>query len=152
VVRELADRPLAFFGHSMGAVLAYEVGLRLRREGVTLARLYASGRRAPSKYRPETVHEQGDERIIAELKHLSGTEAGLLDDPEALEMVMPAIRSDYRAIETYRPVPDQLLTCPVVAIIGDKDPRVDLDEARAWADHTTGPFDLRVFLGGHFYL
>jgi surfactin synthase thioesterase subunit len=152
VLRGFADRPLAFFGHSMGAVLAYEVGLRLRRDGVTLARLYASGRRAPSRYRPETVHEQGDERLIAEVRQLSGMDAGLLDDPETLEMIMPALRSDYRAIETYRHTPGQLLTCPVVALVGDADPRVDLDEARAWADHTTGPFDLRIFPGDHFYL
>lgn len=153
VVRPLAERPLAFFGHSMGAVLAYEVALRLEEAGAPpLIRLYVSGRRAPSRHRPEAVHQQGDQGIIAELQRLSGTDSGLLDDPETLEMILPAIRSDYRAIETYRDVPGRRVSCPVYAIIGDSDPRVTLDEARAWAGHSTGPFDLRVYPGGHFYL
>jgi pyochelin biosynthetic protein PchC len=153
VVRQLADRPLAFFGHSMGATLAYEVALRLEKEGVApLARLFASGRRAPSRYRPESVHRYDDQRILAELRMLGGSESHLLGDPEVLQMVLPAIRGDYRAIETYRHTPDQTLRCPVVVLVGDRDPRVSLDEAKAWAGHTTGPFDLRVFPGGHFYL
>jgi pyochelin biosynthesis protein PchC len=153
VVRPLADRPLAFFGHSMGAVVAYEVALRLEEHGAPpLSRLYVSGRRAPSRHRPEMVHQQGDDGIIAELQRLSGTESALLDDPEALAMILPAIRTDYRAIETYNGDPGRSVSCPLSAISGDSDPRVTLDEAKAWADHTTGPFDLRVYPGGHFYL
>ncbi|GAA2345434.1 thioesterase II family protein [Dactylosporangium salmoneum] len=149
----LLDRPTAFFGHSMGAVLAYEVALRFEAAGgAPLLRLYASGRRAPSRYREEALHQQGEQSIIAELRELDGTGGGLLDDPDALAMIMPAIRNDYRAIETYRHTPGQALSCPVTAVIGDRDPRVSAAEARAWADHTTGPFDLRVFPGGHFYL
>lgn len=151
-VRPLADRPLAFFGHSMGAILAYEVALRLEEDATPLVRFFASGRRAPSRYRPETVHQQGDQGIIAELRQLSGTHTDMLGDPEMLEMILPAIRSDYRAIETYRHVPGRSVSCQVVAIVGDSDPRVSLDEAKSWAEHTTGPFDLRVLPGGHFYL
>ncbi|HET8659299.1 MAG TPA: alpha/beta fold hydrolase [Micromonosporaceae bacterium] len=152
-VRPLSDRPLAFFGHSMGAIVAYEVALRMERYGMApLVRLFASGRRAPSRYRPETVHQQGDQGIIAELRELSGTNANMLGDPEMLEMILPAIRADYRAIETYRHVSDQPVSCPVTALVGDSDPRVTLDEAKAWEGHTTGPFDLRVFPGAHFYL
>jgi surfactin synthase thioesterase subunit len=152
-VRPLTDRPLAFFGHSMGAVLAYEVALRLEEDGADpLVRLYVSGRRAPSRVRPESVHTLDDEGIVAELRHLSGTGTELLSDPEALEMILPAVKNDYRAVETYRDVPGRSVGCPVMAIIGDSDPRVSHDEAKAWADHTTGPFDLRIFPGGHFYL
>lgn len=153
VVRPLADRPLAFFGHSMGAVLAYEVALRLEDDGAPpLARLYVSGRRAPSRHRPETVHERGDEGIIAELRELSGTDPELLADPETREMILPALRSDYRAVAAYRDVPGRAVSCPVHALIGDDDARVTTEEAKAWAEHTTGPFDLRVYPGGHFYL
>jgi pyochelin biosynthesis protein PchC len=153
VVRPLAERPLAFFGHSMGAVLAYEVALRLEEDGAApLVQLFVSGRRAPSRHRPETVHQRGDAGIIAELRRLSGTDSGLLSDPETLEMILPAIRSDYRAIETYRDVPGRSVSCPIHAIIGDDDPRVTVEEAKAWADHGTGPFDLHVYPGGHFYL
>jgi pyochelin biosynthetic protein PchC len=153
VVRTLADRPLAFFGHSMGAVLAFEVALRLERGGAApLVRLYASGRRAPSCYRAETVHRLSDQEIVAELRKLSGTSSDLLGDPETLEMILPAIKNDYRAIETYRPVPGQTVGCPILVLVGDRDPRVTTDEAKAWAEHSTGPFDMRVFPGGHFYL
>lgn len=152
-VRPLADRPLAFFGHSMGAILAYEVALRLEKDGAApLTRLYASGRRAPSRYREETVHKRDDAGVIAELRGLSGTDADLLGDAETLEMILPAIKNDYKAVETYRDTPGRSVSCPVVAIIGDSDPKVTADEARTWAEHTTGSFELRTFPGGHFYL
>jgi surfactin synthase thioesterase subunit len=151
-VRGWADRPLAFFGHSLGAVLAYEVGLRLEATGGELVRLFASGRRAPSRYRDENVHRRPDAGLIAELQALSGTDAAVLGDPEILRMIMPAIRSDYRAIETYRHDPARRLSAPITALTGDDDAKTTLDEAQAWSAHTTGGFDLRVFTGGHFFV
>ena len=67
-------------------------------------------------------------------------------------MFLPSLRADYRAIETYRPADGAMVGCPVVALTGDADPKTTPDEARAWQEHTTGPFDLQVFGGGHFYL
>ncbi|WP_067467633.1 thioesterase II family protein [Actinomadura macra] len=152
-VLPLAEGPLAFFGHSMGAVLAYEVALRLEEAGAPpLARLFVSGRRAPSRHRETTVHQRDDRGVVEELRHLSGTRSDLLSDPETLEMILPAVRNDYRAIETYRPAPGRTLTCPIAAYVGDSDPQVTIDEAGAWAGHTSGAFELRVFRGGHFYL
>lgn len=152
-LRPLTGPPLALFGHSMGAVLAHEVALRMRDAGLPApVALFASGRRAPSRHRDERVHRQPDARVVAELRMLSGTHASVLDDPDVLAMIMPAIRSDYRAVETYRPVPGRRLDCPVTVLTGDDDPRVSVDEAAAWQDHTTGPTDLHVFPGGHFFL
>ncbi|MBV9449641.1 MAG: thioesterase [Streptosporangiaceae bacterium] len=152
-IRPLATRPLAFFGHSMGAILAYEVAVRLENSGAApLARLYVSGRRAPSCQRQESVHQRSDQAIIAELEHLSGTSSDLLADPEALAMILPAIKSDYRAIETYRPLEARAVRAPVTAIIGAEDSRVTVDEAKAWHRYSTASFDLRVLPGGHFYL
>ncbi|HEY4022632.1 MAG TPA: alpha/beta fold hydrolase [Pseudonocardiaceae bacterium] len=153
VLRDLDDRPFALFGHSMGATLGYEVALLARDAGLRApVHLFVSGRRAPSRYRDERVHELTDTSIIAELRTLSGTDAAMLADPEVLEMILPAIRSDYRAVETYRHDPDRKLDCPVTVFTGDSDPRVSVDEARAWAEHTTGPTDLHVLPGGHFFL
>ncbi|MHC3467729.1 thioesterase II family protein [Streptomyces sp. 7R007] len=152
-IRPLTARPLAFFGHSMGAILAYEVAVRLEAAGAEpLTRLYVSGRRAPSCRREESLHRQSDQALIAELAHLSGTSSDLLTDPEALEMILPAIKSDYQAIETYRPTHTRPLRAPVTAIIGGQDSRVTVEEAEAWRRHSSSSFDLRVLPGGHFYL
>jgi surfactin synthase thioesterase subunit len=152
-LRPLTDRPLAFFGHSMGATLAFEVAVRMQREPAAApVTLFASARRAPSRHREETVHRRDDDGIVAELKNLSGTDSRLMGDEELLRMILPAIRSDYTAAETYRYQPGPMLDCPIVALVSDSDPKVTVDEARAWADHTTGGFELHTFSGGHFYL
>lgn len=149
-----AGRPWAFFGHSMGAIVAFETARLLEgRPGVApLVRLIASGRRAPSTFRHETVHQRDDAGLIAELRQLNGTENEVFRDEELLRLVLPAIRGDYRAIETYRGDPEARIGAPVSVFVGDDDPRVTLEEARAWEAHTEGGFELHVFSGGHFYL
>jgi surfactin synthase thioesterase subunit len=148
----VGDRPTVFFGHSMGATLAFEVTRRFEAEGTSPALLVASGRRAPSCARPEQVHRLDDEAVVAELTALAGTDTAVLGDEEILRMVLPAIRSDYQAIETYRCPPDVTVTAPVHVLTGDADPKTTLEEARAWERHTTGAFDLEVHPGGHFFL
>jgi surfactin synthase thioesterase subunit len=148
-----ADRPMAFFGHSMGAILGFELALRAAERGdLRLAHLFASGRRAPSRYRDEQVHRRTDQEIVARLRGLKGTETAVLGDAETLSMILPAVRGDYQAIETYRHRPGAVLDVPVTVIVGDQDEMTTLEEAGDWAEHTTGPFDMSVFPGGHFYL
>jgi surfactin synthase thioesterase subunit len=149
---QLRARPTTFFGHSMGATIAFEVARRFEADGGELSHLFASGRRAPSRHREENVHTRNDDGIVAELKILSGTDTSLLGDEEILRMILPAIRSDYQAIETYRCDPATAVRAPISALTGDNDPKTSLDEAEDWRRHTTGAFDLHVFPGGHFYL
>ncbi|WP_327418315.1 thioesterase II family protein [Streptomyces sp. NBC_01233] len=154
LVDEWADRPLALFGHSMGASLAFELaGLLEQRAGILPVMLFASGRRAPSRFRPEDdVHLRGDEALLLEIKQLAGTDSRVLGDDEVLRMVLPAIRSDYRVAELYRPERVHQVSCPVMALVGDNDPKAQLDDVRAWQEHTSGAFTMEVFPGGHFYL
>ncbi|MFE7129680.1 thioesterase II family protein [Streptomyces sp. NPDC057638] len=148
---ERSPRP-AFFGHSMGATVAFEVALRMRRDGLAPSVLIASGRRAPSHHRSEGVHLKDDAGLVAEIRGLSGTDARLLDDEEMLGAILPAMRADYRAIERYVGDADAVVDCPVEVFVGDSDEQVTLEEAHAWERHTTGECVVRVFQGGHFYL
>jgi pyochelin biosynthesis protein PchC len=153
VVRHTADRPYLFFGHSMGAIIAYEVTRMLEREGLPGPEwLLVSGQRAPSRQQPEDFHLRDDAQLVEELRTLGGTDPRWLDDKELLATILPPIRNDYRAIETYAYVPGPPLGCPVTALAADDDPYTSIPDVAAWREHSTGAFDLRVFTGGHFFL
>lgn len=147
------DAPLALFGHSMGAGLAYEVTLRLEAEHrFRPSGLFLSGSRAPHLRRPNSVHADGDEAILAEMRRLGGTEGAVLDDPELCELLLPALRADFRIADTYRASSARPVHCPVRAYVGDSDPDVTPDDMRAWSDMAAQGFALRVLPGDHFYL
>ncbi|GAA3736296.1 thioesterase II family protein [Streptomyces tremellae] len=148
-----ARRPVALFGHSMGASVAFELAALLEREPGTPPRaLFASARAAPSLHRGGDIHRLDDAGLVAELHLLSGTDTQILDQHELLQLVLPSIRSDYKASETYRAEPGAPLRCDIVALTGEADEQVPVEEAAGWRQHTTGGFTLRVFPGGHFYV
>lgn len=145
--------PRAFFGHSMGSIVAFEVALRLQRAGVEVPQvLLVSGRRGPTVQRVERYHLLEDEGFISELRAMDGTDPRLLADPELLDMILRVARADYKAIETYECSPEAILSCPIVALVGEADQRSRVAEVAAWAGHTSGEFDMKIFPGGHFYL
>lgn len=147
------DRPYAFFGHSMGAVVAYETARLAHRSGLPgPERFVASGRRAPSRFLQGTVHLRDDDGVIEEIRSLGGTDERLLLDPDIRDMMIGPTRSDYKAVETYRCAPGFRLDCPVTVLIGDQDSHTTAEEAQAWEEHTTRGCDVRVFRGGHFFL
>ncbi|TVL91236.1 thioesterase II family protein [Streptomyces sp. SAJ15] len=154
VLRGQTDRPMVFFGHSMGGTLAFETARRMEGElGGRLLGLVVSGRRSPGSPRREaTVHLRDDAGIIAETRKLQGTASTLLDDEDVVRMIVPVLRADYTAVERYAYRPGPALSCPLHVYTGDADPQVRGDEARGWAEHTRADFRIRTFSGGHFYL
>lgn len=149
------DLPFAFFGHSMGSVLASEVARAVvSRGGPAPRHLIVSGRRPPGMSGPESrIHMLPDDEFIAEInRRYGGIPTQLLRDRELLMLLLPGLRADVTAVETFQPGPREPLDCPISAFGGTHDrltPRAQLD---AWRGQTTGPFRVRVFPGDHFYL
>ncbi|MFC8723518.1 thioesterase II family protein [Kitasatospora sp. NPDC057198] len=151
VLRRQPELPVTLLGHSMGAVIGFELVRRMEAEGHAPVRLFASGRRAPSTFRRENTF-RSDDAILAEVRRLSGTASALLGDDEMMRAALPALRADYTAVEGYRCAPGTAVDTPITVLTGDDDPKTTLDEAMAWAEHTRQPLDLRVFTGGHFFI
>jgi surfactin synthase thioesterase subunit len=152
ILRRQPELPTTLFGHSMGAILGFEVTRRLEADGHPPVRLFVSGRRGPATYRDEKIHLRDDDGILAEVRKMSGTAASVLGDDEIMRAALPALRADYKATETYACAPGITVSCPITTLTGDSDPKTTADEAGAWAEHTTGAFELHVFAGGHFFL
>jgi surfactin synthase thioesterase subunit len=146
--------PYALFGHSMGALAAFEMSHQLARRGIlppTL--LVVSGHGAaslPSTDKP--VHASSDDEFFARLRELNATPPEVLETPELLELMMPILRADFRAAETYAAANRPKLAIPIVAYGGLLDADVSRDQLLAWADETTACCTVRMFPGGHFFL
>ena len=152
VLRGQPELPVTIFGHSLGAIVGFEVARRLEAAGNDPVRLFASGRRGPSTRRDETVHLRDDAGILTEVRRLNGTASALLSDDELMRAALPALRADYQVAETYRCPSDVTVDFPITVLTGDADPKTTPVEAKAWAAHTMGAFDVHVFRGGHFFL
>jgi len=144
--------PLRLFGHSMGAVVAFEFARIAESRGVAVQRLWASAAPAPSAAAsmPElpTTHDE----LLLDVADLGGTDADLLADPEFAELLVTAIRSDSQAINRYSCDSDVRIRADISALGADGDPRVSAANLELWGDHTAGAFDLSWYDGGHFYL
>ncbi len=149
----LLEGPFAFFGHSLGAIVAFEVARSLRGRGVVPAHLFVSGNIAPDlPYPTPLLHKLPDPSFLAELKNLRGMPQAVLDCEELLELVLPAVRSDFTLIETYQYERQDPLATPITAFAGFEDPRTTREGMERWAVQTRGTFRLIMLPGDHFFL
>lgn len=155
-VGELLQLPCSehvLFGHSLGALVAYETAVLLRDIGREPARLCASACLPPGHMENRDVHLAPDDEFWEILCALGGIDAGIAENAELREMLIPALRSDLRAHATYQPgTGTKPLSCPVSCYHGVGDPLVDETRLAEWAGVTSGDFTLRVRPGGHFHV
>ncbi len=156
-VRSLApylDRPFAIFGHSMGALIGYEVAQRLGHEhGLEPVCLLASARSSPEQPPdPDEYYKLSDPELKERLREMNGTPHEVLEHPELMELMLPLLRADFELNDNYQPPAYPPLQCPVTVFGGTEDPEVSRQQLEAWSEVTAGPFELRMFDGDHFFL
>jgi medium-chain acyl-[acyl-carrier-protein] hydrolase len=147
--------PFAFYGHSLGALISFEVTRRLRASGGPLPRhLFLGahrGAQVPNPHPP--IRHFTDEAFIAETrKRYDGIPQAVLDNPELLELMLPCLRADFSAFETYEYRAEAPLDVPISAFGGDQDGYVRTHEIAGWREQTTGRFRMRVIPGNHFFM
>ena len=160
-LRPYLYQPFAFFGHSLGALVAFELAAYLENElgaGQTARTLFVSGCRAPRlNYNENPIHHLPQSGFINQIvRRYGGLPDGILAHPELLNIFIPAMRADFTLLENYdyrRDHPtDYRLHCPILALGGQDDPAVTDAELELWQSHTTRSFDYRLFEGGHFFI
>lgn len=153
-MKPYVDEPFALFGHSMGALVAFEVARALRRTGAPEpAMLFLSAYRAPHASVTRTpIHDLPDAEFLDQMRRLQGTPEAVLQNRELVEFLLPALRSDFRACDTYEYVEEPPLAAPFVMYGGDNDAEVGAGHLAEWRAYTTGPFAQRIFPGNHFFI
>jgi len=150
----LLDRPFAFFGHSMGAIIGFELARLLRRLGREgPIHLFVSAHKAPQI--PKTkqfTYNLPEPELIADLQRLNGTPREVFDHPELMRLMIPLLRADFESIQTYSYQHEPPLDCPITALGGLWDPEISREMIEPWREQTTAAFSLRMFPGDHFFL
>ncbi len=153
VLAPLFDQPFAFFGHSMGAVIAFELAHLLKFRNFKPQRLFVSGHRAPhlpNEFAP--IYQLPEDKFVNEVRRLNGTPEEVLAHPELMQLLIPLLRADFEMVQTYKYLPLPPLDCSITALGGTEDSGVTREHLADWRIHTTADFNLQMFSGDHFYL
>lgn len=146
------DRPYCFFGHSLGAILAFETVRRLlARQFPPPEKLFVSACRAPRHPIPEPIHHLNDNDFIDAIRRLNGTPAEVLANDELMQLILPTVRADFTLYETCRNGSSARITSPIRVLFG-MDDDISFPELRDWREYTTGTFEMEVFPGDHFFI
>jgi medium-chain acyl-[acyl-carrier-protein] hydrolase len=148
-------QPFALFGHSVGALLAFEVARDLRRKGLPEPQyLFLAGRRAPNIHQSEPpIRSLSDEALIAFIADRFGAiPEPVLNDPEMLKMIMPLLRADLELAQNHTYVAEPPLKCPIAVFGGTSDRTTLPSWLEAWREQTSAHFNVEIFPGGHFFL
>ncbi|CRK56696.1 putative thioesterase [Alloactinosynnema sp. L-07] len=148
----LKDRPVALFGHSLGAVLAFELALRLEADGFDVVHLVASGSQGPWHGRTERAGDLDDDEFVARVREFAGYRHPAFDIPEMRELLLPTLRADVAMHESYVPTEGGRLRCDITSVRGVEDHLVSPEAAAGWALATAGTFHAVGVAGGHMYL
>jgi medium-chain acyl-[acyl-carrier-protein] hydrolase len=146
--------PYAFFGHSMGALIGYEMACRMQARGRSgLVHMIVSGCRAPHlRDKRIPVHDRPDAEVKERLRELGGTPEEVLENSELMGVLLPLVRADFALCERYVFSQRQRLDCSLTALSGNRDVYVTVEEVNAWRQQTAGTFSFRVFTGSHFFM
>ncbi len=149
------DVPFAFFGHSLGALISFELARQVRRQfELAPAHLFVSGRWAPHLSNPDPpLYQKPDAEFIEALRQrYNNLPEAVVNDPELMAIFLPLLRADVTLLDTYRYIAERPLDCAITAYGGVDDRQVTRVGLEAWRDQTTRSFQTRLFSGGHFYL
>lgn len=152
LVADLDGRPFAIFGHSLGALLGFEVAIRLVKTAWLPVHLLASGARAPHLPDRGGHHRMPDAEFLRAVGDLGGTPPELASHQEFLELMLPTLRLDFTAAETYHRCPSQPLPCPITVFGGADDPLCSRRELDEWSVHTISSFHVHLLPGDHFFV
>ncbi|MFE3057793.1 thioesterase II family protein [Nocardia sp. NPDC059239] len=144
--------PLTIFGHSMGAVIAFEFARLAEAAGLSVRLLVASSAAAPARVAALPGHPTEDEALLDHMSALNGTGAEVLGSREVLRMALPVMKADYRAFDAYSCAQDIAVDTPILVLGGDEDEFVAPRDLYAWESHSRGGIRVTLFAGGHFYL
>jgi surfactin synthase thioesterase subunit len=149
----LSPAPLALFGHSFGALVAFAVALHLERAGVVPRALVVAARSAPQlgPLRP-LIHALSPDALVREVERRYDTPRGLLDDPDLRELSLPSLRADLEAMETYAPPQGAMLRTPITALRGLSDATTTSDGIGAWRDVASRALRIHEVHSGHWFL
>jgi medium-chain acyl-[acyl-carrier-protein] hydrolase len=150
----IGNLPYYFFGHSLGAMIAFELAREMRRKKIALpSHIFVSGARAPQVVRRErNCHDLGHDEFIKKIREMGGTPEEIFENKEMLEIILPVLRKDFKAFETYKYIDEDPLNTPITSIGGLSDKFVTENDISEWGHHTTGYFSSHMIEGDHFFI